>query len=395
MTITIELPVPAIKSGIAKIPLIDCDILRDITENPGPTDEQREQEPVYVDVISNNFNRGDHSATAIIRCPLNESVEMRQDEYGKPRFSYIGDKKITTIVYQTRPEFDNERGTVDAVITARNWITDQTSTETLTSSYLEPVNFSSTESSLYCRTFKDNYNNLITNTYLNGRETRYTTTSNDSTHYTNNSITQSGYRTVFHEWTSLTDRHVNYWTGRDGSEFCVPEIAPGSRLREIIRSRMGPAIHSRQRGLKPPTTEPEARARQTLKRIIGETAFRKYISKGFVVIHGASGRTYQVFPGHKMTKVWENGEHVETLCIVLKGGFPDTDAVIMRILLIEDSEKEFKEKSNVFAASPSYAPSSRREIFVPGIEDTHKASLSSIFKELKGSSNKLLLNKIA
>jgi hypothetical protein len=55
-----------------------------------------------------------------------------------------------------------------------------------------------------------------------------------------------------------------------------------------------------------------------------------------------SGLIYQIFPGHDFTKVYNRGIMVDRYCVVLQGGFPPTDSLIMRYLLILNNEEMFK-----------------------------------------------------
>jgi hypothetical protein len=55
-----------------------------------------------------------------------------------------------------------------------------------------------------------------------------------------------------------------------------------------------------------------------------------------------SGLIYQIFPGHDFTKVYNRGIMVDRYCVVLQGGFPPTDSLIMRYLLILNNEKMFE-----------------------------------------------------
>lgn len=89
----------------------------------------------------------------------------------------------------------------------------------------------------------------------------------------------------------------------------------------------------------------EFRARETLRRIIGNLAFKKFIKDGFITIKAKSGLVYRVFPGHKMTMVYDRGVLIEKLCVVLKGDFPPTDSLIMRYLLILNDEDDFKKQA--------------------------------------------------
>ena len=95
---------------------------------------------------------------------------------------------------------------------------------------------------------------------------------------------------------------------------------------------------------------PEERARFLLKRMIGESAFRGYLKNGFLTYRAASGLTYQIFPGHRMVCVWDKGKPIEKLCLVFQDGdIPQTDAVIMRLLMLESNEEEFRRLANVFS----------------------------------------------
>lgn len=87
---------------------------------------------------------------------------------------------------------------------------------------------------------------------------------------------------------------------------------------------------------------PEETARGLLFRMIGPGAFRAYLKNGFVSYKADSGRIYQIYPGMDMCRVWKNGEPVEKLCLIFQDpGLPPTDAVIMRLLMLDNNEQEF------------------------------------------------------
>lgn len=123
-----------------------------------------------------------------------------------------------------------------------------------------------------------------------------------------------------------------------------PVIPPEERMRRIIQERMAPIVIIRgkkRESLSIAIDEREERARQTLRRIIGQQAFRKFIRDGFITVVSKSGLTYRIYPGHGMTDVYDRGIMVERLCVVLQGRFPPTDSLIMRYLLILNDEGEF------------------------------------------------------
>lgn len=134
-----------------------------------------------------------------------------------------------------------------------------------------------------------------------------------------------------------------YWDSTDASQWIsTPPLSPGERMRQMIRDRMAPTIRMR-RALPTPGDIREERARETLRRILGEQSFRKFLRDGFITVVAKSGLTYRIFPGHGITEVYDRGIMVERLCVVLKGNFPPTDSLIMRYLLILNDEGEFSE----------------------------------------------------
>ncbi len=121
-----------------------------------------------------------------------------------------------------------------------------------------------------------------------------------------------------------------------------PIKKPEDRLREIIRSRIAPKVLGKDRALKTECNIREERARDTLRRVIGEVKYRDYQKKGFITVRGKSGLAYQISPSHTTTKVWNKGMMVEDLCVVLSGDFPPTDSLIMRYLMILNNEEHFR-----------------------------------------------------
>lgn len=150
----------------------------------------------------------------------------------------------------------------------------------------------------------------------------------------------------------LTDisyvRHGTHWEvtyrGTIG-EGIVVEANPRDRIRKIIASRCAPAFHCKRRSAPLPEDQRETRARETLRRVVGERRYRDFLRSGFVSLKAASGLTYQVFPGGAFTKVYDQGKLVDRLCVVLEGRFPPTDSIIMRYLLLANDEQLFRRKA--------------------------------------------------
>jgi hypothetical protein len=119
-------------------------------------------------------------------------------------------------------------------------------------------------------------------------------------------------------------------------------LTPQERLRQLLRDRSAPTILTARSRLGPTNDIREKRARETLCRVIGPDKYRRFLRHGFVAARAPSGRVYQMFPGSAFTKVYRDGVLVERLCVVLQGGFPPTDSLIVRFLMVLNQEAEFR-----------------------------------------------------
>ena len=171
-----------------------------------------------------------------------------------------------------------------------------------------------------------------------------------------------------------------------GSWSPVITPTPHDRLLDVLRRRQAPGIRvagdrfwtpSGHRRPQAYTTDiREIRARGTLARMIGTQRMRRYLRDGFVTAHNSkSGRIYQVFPGNGITCVYEDGNLIERLCVVLRGNYPPTDSLIVRYLLALNDESRLWKLSNKHGAyyvarSGAFATLDLRP-------------LTEIFKELK------------
>ena len=94
-------------------------------------------------------------------------------------------------------------------------------------------------------------------------------------------------------------------------------------------------------------SEPESRAMETLREMITEREFRKYLRYGFILVKSKSGKTFQVFRNRSHTKVWEGGKLVEEICVRIKDSkIPPTDNVIAFKVAIEADEDAFVSMGN-------------------------------------------------
>ncbi len=154
------------------------------------------------------------------------------------------------------------------------------------------------------------------------------------------------------EWQINPTEQISYVYSNATSTWVLKtQKSPSDRLKEIIRSRVAPTGIVKSNSLSRTIDVREERARETLRRVIGDSKFRDFIRKGHVTVRGKSGLHYQIFPSHGITCVFRKGEMVERLCVVFDGAFPPTDSVIMRYLLILNNEDQFRALANKHAVN--------------------------------------------
>lgn len=132
-----------------------------------------------------------------------------------------------------------------------------------------------------------------------------------------------------------------YWNV-NATHWPEPKKTLNERIREIVHRRMQPDIITNCKPLGQAEDIREIRARETLRNVIGEEKFRDFARRGSISVRAKSGLTYQIFPGSGFTNVYNNGKMLDRLCVVLTGGFPPTDSLIMRYLMILNNEEQFK-----------------------------------------------------
>jgi hypothetical protein len=156
----------------------------------------------------------------------------------------------------------------------------------------------------------------------------------------------------------------------------VPPISLSDRFRQILQARQAPLFISSRTPVKAVVEEREMRARQTLRRMLGDDGFQRFLRNGFVSVRANSGKVYQIYPGHGMTIVYDRGTPIEKLCVVLRGDFAPTDSLITRYVMILHDEANFRSLANVFAV-PARKAATWRQL------DTRP--LAQIFQSLKSA----------
>jgi hypothetical protein len=203
---------------------------------------------------------------------------------------------------------------------------------------------------------------------------------------------------VLYQWLDGEVREANYGTWQSHA-YAYPPKTPAERLKEILESRHAPYVLSPRIPVPVTADIREQRARETLRRVLGEAKFRDFLRKGFVSVRAKSGLIYQIFPGHGITAVFDKAKMVERLCVVLRGDFPPTDSLITRYLLILNNEDQFRGLAIKHTVDhidqqplrhyPAYDPFNRNNYRQDRVT-THRLpanpderSLVEIFKEMK------------
>ena len=98
-------------------------------------------------------------------------------------------------------------------------------------------------------------------------------------------------------WERLDDFDGCRWERRQ----VQPSRSPGDRLRDIMQSRQAPMlIVPRRQKILTKADVREERARETLRRILGQDRFRRFLRDGFISLKAESGKFYQLFTGKRV-----------------------------------------------------------------------------------------------
>jgi hypothetical protein len=130
-----------------------------------------------------------------------------------------------------------------------------------------------------------------------------------------------------------------------------PLPTKSAAVRQAIRKNLVAERRRRAVGLPFQASGEELKARETLRDMISENEWRRYLTNGFLMVKGQSGKWYQIFQQYsERIRVYERGQHVETLCIHSDGECPPTDHVINMKILAEVDEVTLWKSSNKHGA---------------------------------------------
>jgi len=177
----------------------------------------------------------------------------------------------------------------------------------------------------------------------------YETGATAAINWNNNLIASTGYvytnatTTATTGWYTVNDTNCLYTISGDVLDgYASWNIGPVDKekvIRDHIRKLLTEGEQKSRNKFGIQLTPEEIRARQTLREMITEAEWRKYLTNGFVMVKGQSGKFYQVFISHQeRIRVFEKGKHVYNLCIHTDSNCPPTDHVINMKTIIEYDE---------------------------------------------------------
>jgi len=156
-------------------------------------------------------------------------------------------------------------------------------------------------------------------------------------------------------------------------------VCNAATIREAIKSILKKnltlsILPSRQDVLAIHATLSENKARETLRDTLTEKEWRKYLTNGFVMVQGKSGKWYQIFVKQKHLRVYEHGKFIKELCIhTAATECPPTDHILNMKVMVECDEQSVWDGSNL------YEPTKKIDRIIQ--EDT--GNVFDLFKKLK------------
>lgn len=126
----------------------------------------------------------------------------------------------------------------------------------------------------------------------------------------------------------------------------VQQMIKQNLLIKIAKSRAQPVRNEAQAN--------EIKARETLRDMVTESEWRRYLTNGFIMVKAPSNRWYQIFnSSSKRVIVYEANKKIAEICIHSDPSCPPTDHVINIKVLAEIDEDAIWQGGNVTKLGPS------------------------------------------
>lgn len=150
-------------------------------------------------------------------------------------------------------------------------------------------------------------------------------------------------------WTTTTTGTVDFII-RDGHIVSPDKIW---HFKQKMKTNLLIKVKTRTKPLNPSVSPAEILARNSLRDLITEAEYRRYLTNGFIMVKGQSGRFYQIFnTSHERIKVYYKNELTHLICIHTDNSVPSTDHVINMKMLIDLDETMIWKAGNVTVFRP-------------------------------------------
>jgi hypothetical protein len=127
----------------------------------------------------------------------------------------------------------------------------------------------------------------------------------------------------------------------------ILKVNPIDAIKHHIRSNLAAPARRSRKALVETVPPNELKARDTLRDMISETDWRRYVTNGFIMTKAPSGRWYQIFNDRRHLAVYENGVKIESICIHSDNVVPPTDHVINMKIMVELDEDAVRKGGNI------------------------------------------------
>lgn len=121
------------------------------------------------------------------------------------------------------------------------------------------------------------------------------------------------------------------------STYIDPKEVIRYHLKEKIRRNLRLDSDRKRNGLTTQVDPAEIKARETLRDMLSESDWRRYVTNGFIMVKAASGIWYQIH-NHKRVQIYEGGKRIGELCIHSQGCPPSDHVINMKIMLELDED---------------------------------------------------------
>ena len=150
---------------------------------------------------------------------------------------------------------------------------------------------------------------------------------------------------------------INNYSDYRPMQLSIPDVIR-SKIRSNVLIKIKKDEARKPVEVEAKATAQELKARETLREMILESEYRRYITNGFIMVKGQSGVWYQIFnPRFGKPRSYKDGKPFETICIHTDNECPPTDHVINCKVMVEIDEETFRKGSNI------------SKVWVPGVMD--------------------------